>query len=181
MGAIGRLSPEKGFNYLIEAIHKINSSSIKLVIIGDGPERENLERLINKFGMKGKILLPGYMPEAFKYLPFFNVFVLPSLTEGLPITLLEAMQAGIPIIATRAGGVPETLNDGEAGIIVEPGDSKPLEKAIRLLCKDKEHARRLAGKAKEIAKTRYSSREMALRYYEVYKSLQLSSYKRSQN
>lgn len=181
VGAIGRLSPEKGFNYLIETIHKINDSSIKLVIIGDGPERENLERLIDKFGIKGRILLPGYMPEAFKYLPLFNVFVLPSITEGLPITLLEAMQAGIPIIATSVGGVPETLDDGEAGIIVEPGDSKPLEKAIRLLYKDKEHARRLAGKAKEIAKTRYSSREMALGYYKIYKFLQLSSRKGSKN
>lgn len=173
IGSIGRLSKEKGFNNLIESVYELNKTGVKakLIIIGEGYERDNLERLTMKLGMKDNVLMPGYENKAWQYLPLFDVFVLPSLTEGFPITILEAMQSGVPIVATRVGGVPEILDEGAAGVLVKPGDVKVLTQEILSLLKNPAYSKNLAKKAKEIAFTRYSDKNMALEYQKIYMSL----------
>lgn len=173
IGAIGRLSHEKGFNFLLEAVSILvkNSEDVKLVIIGEGVERERLEKLRDSLDLKERVSLPGYRPDAHKYLSFFDVFVLPSVTEGLPMTVLEAMQYEVPIIASSVGGIPDLLEGGNAGVLVQPKDSNAIAKAIGTLKIDKAYASALAKKSKEAVKVKYSSERMAAEYLGIYNTL----------
>lgn len=100
-------------------------------VIGEGPEREHLEHLIQKLNLSDSFFLVGTLPYAARYLKAFNLYVLPSLKEGFPYTLLEASCAGIPIIASDVGAIPEIIQNGENGLIVPHGDSQQLAKAIQ--------------------------------------------------
>ncbi|MFC1814844.1 glycosyltransferase [Thermodesulfobacteriota bacterium] len=170
VGAIGRLSKEKGYDHLIESFHLIIQKGIdaRLVIMGDGSERHSLEKLIKDFKLTDKVLLPGYCTDAKNYLPHFNVFVISSLTEGLPITLLEAMQAKVPIVATKVGGIPEVLHNGRAGLLVEPFNLESLAEAIIVVYHHTKFANELTTVAYEKAITDYSSQKMATQYLDIY-------------
>jgi glycosyltransferase involved in cell wall biosynthesis len=171
LGSIGRLSPEKGYNYLIEALDRLVKDGLdaRLVIIGEGGERGSLERLASELGIADRVLLPGYRDGAKRYLPLFNVFVLSSLTEGLPITLLEAMRAGTPVAATRVGGIPDVL--GEAGILVQPESPVALAEAIGRIQGNEALASRLSAAARRALKVRFSSPVMASGYLKIYQSV----------
>ena len=173
VGAIGRLSPEKGFKYLIDALYMASRKikEIRLVIIGEGPERPSIERMAVELGLREKILFLGYKPDAYKYLPLFDLFVLPSLTEGMPISILEAMQGSIPILATNVGGVPELLGGGELGCLVEPGSAMALEEGFLFAYNNRNICSQRAAKAREKVFNTYSSRKMAEKYLELYTSL----------
>jgi len=173
IGSIGRLSPEKGYTVLIEAFHKLVKKGLeaKLVIIGEGTEKKTLENLITKLKIDEFVLLPGYREKARMYIPLFNLFTLSSLTEGLPITLLEAMQAGTPIVSTEVGGVPEVLDHGQAGILVKPSDAQALTDAFLLLYNNRELGESFQNKAREIVYSRYSSKNMAMQYQYVYEKV----------
>ncbi len=174
VGAIGRLSPEKGFSCLLEAASRLMNDTVrdlKIVIIGEGRERTALETLARALNLENKVLFAGYRSHANRYLPCFKAFVLPSFTEGLPITVLEAMQSGTPVIATTVGGIPEALAYGEAGLLVKPGDCNELAKAIRSFHEDPFYAKQLAAQAQTRAFTRYSSEQMALGYSKIYQSI----------
>ncbi len=173
VGSIGRLSEEKGHVYLVEAVSFLRDmyGNIRLVIIGEGPRKKSLEGRIAALGLQQRVLLPGYRANARQYLEHFGLFVLPSLTEGLPITLLEAMQSRVPIIATRVGGMPEALQHGRAGLLVEPASAESLAKAVYTLQEQPGLARELASTAYKRVTTDYSSRLMALKYCELYKSV----------
>ncbi len=109
--------------HLLLAVSQLRDliADVRLVIFGEGGERERLQEQIGRLGLKGRVLLAGYRPTARNYLPLLRVFALSSFTEGLPITVLEAMYAGVPIVATRVGAVPEILENGAAGLLVEAG------------------------------------------------------------
>lgn len=168
VGSVGRFSEEKGFRYLIKAFHLLNQDNIKLLIIGDGVERNSLEQLIDKLKLNDSVLLPGYRPAAHNYLKYINLFVLPSLTEGLPITLLEAIQAKVPVVATKVGGIPEVLQDGKGGLLIEPRDPESLACAINHIYHNPEHAKHLVSKSYQEVITNYSSETMAMGYLDVY-------------
>ena len=172
VGSIGRLSTEKGFDYLIEAVRLLvkKGVNIKLVIIGEGYKRPELQQKIGDLNLSDKVFLPGYSENARQYLPFFNLFVLSSLTEGLPITLLEAMQAKIPIVATKVGGIPDVLEDGKTGVLVSHYNAADLAEGILSLYKDEGLRDELAAKAEQALKKEYTSSIMARNYYDVYKS-----------
>jgi glycosyltransferase involved in cell wall biosynthesis len=173
IGTISRLSEEKGLLNLIEAMRLLlkENGDYRLIIIGDGPQKESLQMLIDKAGLSGKILLTGYRNAAYHYLPLFKVFVLPSLTEGLPITILEAMQAEVPIAASGVGGIPEVLGHGESGILLEPGMPGAIADAIAYLRSHPQEADMMRKKARAVARERYSSRRMAEDYLRVYESI----------
>ena len=170
IGSIGRLSPEKGHVFLLRAFHRIlqEGGNAKLVLLGDGGSRSSLEAEIRTLRLESKVLLPGYKDGGCNYLPLFDLFVLPSLTEGLPVTLLEAMSCGTPIVSTRVGGIAEALENGEAGLLVEAGDIDELKEAIWTLYRNPELGKKLALKAKVIVEQRYSAETMARRYLGVY-------------
>jgi glycosyltransferase involved in cell wall biosynthesis len=172
VGAVGRLSPEKGFHHLLVAFQRLveAGSNARLIMLGEGPERRRLEQMAAKANLNARILLPGFA-DARRYLPLFDVFVLPSLTEGLPIALLEAMHAGVPIVASRTGGVPAVLEGGGCGILVQPGDVSDLSAALEGILADGPRAVALAGRARLAVRERYSSARMAEQYLELYSEL----------
>ena len=148
IGTIANFYKTKGLDVLIKAVAMINEeikSKIQVVIIGDGPEFGNWKLEIGNLQLENTIKLLGKIENAAKYLRAFDCFVLPSRKEGLPYTLLEAMQAGLPIVATNVGGNPEALND--AGILIEPENPQALADAILKLTNDKNLAAQLSAKA----------------------------------
>jgi len=173
IGSIGRLSTEKGYRYLIETLELLVKGEIdaRLVIIGEGYERDCLEGLVARFGLSDRVMLPGYREDAREYIPYFNAFVICSLTEGLPITLLEAMQAKIPVVATKVGGIPEVLQNGKDGLIVEPRDSQSLARALSRIYLDPILCDELTNFAYQKVNTDYTSEKMALQYLDIYHKL----------
>ncbi len=170
VGVISRLSEEKGIIYLLQAVRMLleNKYDIKLVIIGDGRLRTEYERFITINQLEQHIKILGYKEEAYLYLPYFDVFVLPSLTEGLPITVLEAMQASVPIIATDVGAVSFVLENGKYGTLVKPGDSILLANAIKENINSHQQSLIVAEQARKHALEKYSSMQMAVKYTEIY-------------
>ena len=173
VATIGRLSPEKGHRMLLNAFKLFLQKGIlaKLVIIGDGAERGELLRAASHEGLGNDVLLAGYRSDAKKFLPLFDVFVLPSLTEGTPITLLEAMAAGVPVVATAVGGVPDVLDYGAAGIIVEPNIPESIAHALLKLYRSPELRQQLARRAYERLVKKYSIQACAQSYQHVYEKV----------
>ncbi len=137
IGTIANFYPTKGIEYLIEAFNilkpKSQNPDLKLVIIGDGEEKEKLKELIKKYKLKNEIILLGQIEEASKYIKAFDIFILPSVKEGFPWVILEAMAAKVPVIGTKVGGVPEIIESGKNGILVESKNPQELAKAIKYL------------------------------------------------
>lgn len=131
IGTIANLYKNKGLEYLILAIARIsNNHKFNVAIVGGGPERKGLEKLIKDHRLEDKIFLIGYIDDAFRYLKAFDLFVLPSVKEGQPWTILEAMAAGVPIVATNIAGIPEMIENEKSGLLVEPADPDALANAI---------------------------------------------------
>ncbi len=173
IGTIGRFSPEKGYRYLIEAFGILckKDHRVRLVIIGEGPERRIIETRVREMRLEDRVILPGYQPNAAQYIPLFKIFALSSLTEGLPLTILEAMQANVPIVSTRVGGLEEVLTNGETALLVGKENAFKLSAAIWNLLKDEELRSKLAAEAQSLAIERYSNRSMAHQYLRVYKDV----------
>lgn len=170
IGALGRLSPEKGFNHLIDALAILlrRGKDVRLVIFGEGGKRRELEEQITGLGLDERVRMPGFLPNAGCYLPLFDVLAMPSLTEGLPITLLEAMRAGVPIAASRVGGIPHLLEDGKSGLLVPAAEPAALADAISLLYDQPAIGREMAAVAGHIFQTGYTSERMARGYHQIY-------------
>ena len=173
IGAIGRLSQEKAFGNLIEAFKlvSVKRDNVRLIIVGEGPERKFLEQKIEKLMLQYQVLLPGYLNDAKKYFPFFDIYVLCSVTEGFPITILEAMNSGVPILSTKVGGIPALLGYENAGLLVDPNSIDALAEGILKLSNNVSLAKRLAVTAKKIVKEKYSSKRMVLQYFDIYKHI----------
>jgi glycosyltransferase involved in cell wall biosynthesis len=148
--AVGRLKAPKDFPTLIRALSGLRPDSFEAVIVGEGPDRPRLEEEIEALGLSGRVRLAGERRDVPELLAAADVFVLPSASEGLPVSVLEAMAAGLPVIASRVGGVPEQVSDGETGLLVEPGDPNELTAALDRLIADPSLRRRLgaAGRAR---------------------------------
>jgi len=172
VATIGRLSREKGHEFLIRAFAQFQRITGKglLLIIGEGPEQKVLEDQIQELGLKGKVLLPGYRDKAWRYLSLCKVFVLPSLTEGLPITLLEAMQVGVPVVASAVGGIPQLITHGRNGFLVQPGDTEHIYRSIREIYLDHGFPEAFVNSTRDLIEKSYSSWRMAQNYDSVYKS-----------
>lgn len=129
IGSVGRLDVLKGYRYLIAAFGRIvgELDNVELVIAGDGPERSMLERLARQAGCSEHVHLLGQRADAVDLLHAFDVFAMPSICEGLPLALIEAMAAGVPVVASAVGSVPEVL---AAGRLVRPQDPDELAGAL---------------------------------------------------
>jgi len=170
IGAIGRLSTEKGFDLLIEAFARLVSEGmdIRLLILGEGAQRSILEDQIKRLNISERVFMPGYRLDGHLYLPYLKLFAISSLTEGLPMVLLEAMRAAVPIVSTSVGGIPEVLQDGLCGQLVEPGSVAALLTGIQQAFGNiRETSQRVKAARQRVLET-YSSRTMAIKYSEVY-------------
>ena len=123
VGTIANFYPTKGLEYLIQAVDYFkDDEDTVFFIIGDGELRPELEKMIREKGLERKVFLLGQIPDAYRFLPAFDVFVLPSVKEGFPWALIEAMSAKLPVIATDVGAVPEIIDDRKNGLLVKPKD-----------------------------------------------------------
>ena len=152
--SIGRLTHQKGFEYLIKSIRllKSNYPEIKLLIAGEGEVRENLQKLIDKLGQHDHVKLLGIVKNAFELFPISDVYVNSSLWEGLPLTLLEAMSMKIPIIATNVGGNSEVVIDHQTGLLIRSESENEIAEAIRKVLSDSEFGKKLADNAYKLFK-----------------------------
>lgn len=173
LGAAGRLSPEKGFGFLLDAFSEIAAthSDARLLILGEGNERSVLEAKARHLGIEARVLMPGFVNDLQRYLKLMQVFILSSLTEGQPMVILEAMRERIPVIASSVGGVPDMLSHGEAGMLVEAGSISSLAAAIRQIIKERGPATLRAERAVDLVRTKYSVAAMAYQYHEIYADL----------
>jgi glycosyltransferase involved in cell wall biosynthesis len=128
LGTIAELHRNKGLDLLIEALVRI-TAPFQFFIIGEGEEREKLEELIRRHELEEKVFLVGKIPNAKKYLKAFDIFTLTSRTEALPYTVLEAGLAGLPVLASRVGGIPEIITNGGEGVLVRP-NSEDIYQAL---------------------------------------------------
>jgi glycosyltransferase involved in cell wall biosynthesis len=171
--AIGRLSPEKGFSDLIAALaliyqeKSLADGSIGLVIVGEGRERQALEEQIKQSGLSKNVMLAGYHDNAGDLVSYFDALVMPSKTEGLPITLLEAMRSSAIIIATKVGGIPAVVGDDSA-LLISPASLVELKEAVLRVFNNKESLTCLACQAKERFLSGYTSEVMADKYARFY-------------
>ncbi len=133
VGSAGRLSPEKGFGVLVDAAAIVARSDpgAGFIHFGDGPLREPIRRRIEELGLQRRFILAGLRDDLDRFLPHWDLSVLPSFTEGLPTVVLESYAAGVPVVATAVGGTPEAVADGVDGYLVPPGD--PAALAARVL------------------------------------------------
>ncbi|MBA7507586.1 N-acetyl-alpha-D-glucosaminyl L-malate synthase [subsurface metagenome] len=168
---VGGLKPTKGLEYLIQAMSSISQSEMKmkLLLVGQGEERDRLEQLAKNLGLSSYVKFVGEVPykEVPEYMAASDVFVLPSLSEGFPNVILEAMASGMPIVATRVGGLAEIIKDGDNGFLVEPGNPQQLAEKVLLILKDKELRERISRNNKEAAKE-YSWEGIVDRLEKVY-------------
>lgn len=155
--SVGALNAEKGVKYLLDAIKILTDKhlEINLTIVGDGPQREFLENYTDELGIARYINFMGYVPLGEKLIEIYknhDIFVLPSISEGTPRVLIEAMANKLAIVATNAGGIPYTITDHENGIMVEPKSAEQIADAIENLINDNDARNRLIDNGYRFAK-----------------------------
>ena len=135
---IGRLSPEKGVKYLIDSVNiiKRDIENFRVFIVGDGKEFFTLKELVKQYSLEDMIIFTGYRENVKDFLEATDILVHPSLTEGIPLSILEAMYSKVPVIATSVGGIPEIIKDCENGILIEPENKEQIAQAVLRLVKD---------------------------------------------
>ena len=155
VGSVAMLRPEKNLGALLDAAAVVRRrfEELTVVLVGDGPERETLEKRAKESDLQGAVRFLGLRNDVPRILPAFDLFVLPSLpeVETQPVAVLEAMAVGVPVVATRVGDLPELLEGGRAGVLVEPGDTEGLAHALQALLDDPRRGKALAEAARKVA------------------------------
>jgi glycosyltransferase involved in cell wall biosynthesis len=171
IGTIAELHQNKGLGYAIEAISKIASNNKEFIylIIGEGEKRKELTNKIQELGLQKQVFLVGFIENASKYLKAFDLFILPSIKEGLPYVILEASFAKMPIIATNVGGISDIIENKKSGLIIQSKDTKALIEAIDLIMNDKRLAQIMSEKGYMNVKENYSYSAMIDAVESIYK------------
>lgn len=166
IGCTAELTKNKGIGCLIDAAHRMKfqipnsppdfagaksrrAGRFQTIVVGEGEERQRLQEKINALGLTDRMFLPGFVADARRHLTGLDLFVLPSVKEGLPYAIMEAMAAGLPIVASRVGGIPDLITDGETGLLVPPRDPTALAAALARLTENRALASRLGRQAHE--------------------------------
>ena len=173
LGTVSSLTIEKGHRFLIEALasQPLSGMSWYLVIVGDGPMLETLRALVIELALTEKVTFLGQRDDIANILAELEVFILPSLNEGLPMALLEAMASEKAIISTRVGDIPSLVSDEHLGLLVEPAESLSLARAIEFAVNDSAWRSAAGRAAKKLVLSEYSATSMAGKYAEAYRML----------
>lgn len=169
IGTVGRLASEKNQVLLVKALAGLLGEHSRLVIVGDGPEAGAIARAVGEAGLQPWVHLTGARADVARFLEAFDVFALPSLSEGLPLVVLEAMASGLPVVASAVGGIPDVVEEGATGTLVSPGNVEELRAGLLELAGDRALARMRGARAREVARARYSLDTMAGSYMELYR------------
>jgi glycosyltransferase involved in cell wall biosynthesis len=177
VAAAGRLSPEKGFEVLVRAAESVVAvnDEIGFLVFGEGPERQALERQIAAAGLQERFVLAGFCGELDAFFPAFDILALPSFTEGLPNVVLEAFAAGVPVVATAVGGVPEVLENGRSGLLVAAGDHAGFAKAVLEMADDEERRCAMAAHGQRRVERAFSFAAQASAYERLFAALSSGS------
>lgn len=169
--AVGRVDLVKGHHLAIEALALPQvPPDVNLHILGDGPRRQELATLAAKRGVADRVFLLGFRRNVYDYIANCDGLLMPSLHEGLPYTLLEAMALGVPVIASKVGGLAEVVRDGDTGILIQSGDVAGFAAGILRLHQDPALAARLGDAGQRLQRARYSLSAMTAAYLEAYRS-----------
>lgn len=171
-GFVGRLTDQKGVEYLLRAAKLLSSTSDKLrfVIVGDGDLRPELESIATELQL-ANVIFTGFQRDVYPYLQMFDIFVLPSLWEGLPVSVLEAMACSKPVIATRVSGTPEVVQDGVTGFLVEPKDVEGLKTNLEVLIQKPELRRQMGKAGRERIENLFSAEATITKTEQIYHQL----------
>ena len=162
IGSIGNLYKTKGYEYFIQTADLLVNHHLAatFIVIGEGEERKMLENLIAKYNLKNNFILIGRIDDAAKLLPALDVYICFSVKEGFPYSVIEAMQAGLPIVSTAVGGIPEIIENEKTGLLVEPADAKTLAEKIKTFLDNKNLAENFGQNAKAKAETEFVLEKM---------------------
>ncbi len=169
IGSVGRLNYQKGYEFLLHALALIPDAA--LVLVGDGEERGALERLASELGIAERVTFAGWHADPRPWLPSFDVFAIPSRWEGLPAVGIEAMFAGLPVVATRVDGIPEAVVDGKTGTLVPPEDPKALAEALVALLADPARRREMGELARRRAEETFNLKTWIRAWESLYAEL----------
>ena len=173
IGIVARLDLQKGFEYLLQAIAGLTNShpDLRLVIVGEGPDQGAIQSMADRLNLTPRIVFAGQRGDMANVYASFDIFVLPSLNEGLPMTVLEAMAASRPVIASKVGAIPTVVRDGETGLLADPKDVAGLRAALDRLLSDPALSSRLAIQGNAWVRRHFTSDAMAENYLRMYESV----------
>ena len=173
VGFIGRLISNKGPQYLVDAAPRIlrDFSNVQFTVAGNGPMLADLEHRVHQLGVENAFRFLGTVPSNAEFLRSCDIMVRPSLTDGMPITVLEAMACGIPTVASRVGGTSEILEDGDTGFLVEPRNVDELVSRISSLVADSNLRTEMGGRARKFIEKYYSWNQVAAQLSVIYQDV----------
>ena len=176
IGTVGRLTPVKGLSYLIQSVSILlrRRKNVRLLIVGDGAIRKDLEAQARDLGIGESVVFLGHREDTLELMQALDIFVLPSLSEGIPMALLEAMAVSRAVVASRVGGIPEIVEDGVEGILVEPMDVTRLAESCMRLIDSPETAMKMGAQAWKRVVQDFSATAMADQVERLYKQLVMS-------
>jgi len=173
--AVAKLVKRKGVADLVEAISLINNLKVKLIVVGYGPERENLEELVKKLKIENRVFFTGLVEKVDPFYASADVSVLPSFfirkegdIEGLGIVLLEAQQYGLPVIGTNSGGIPEAIDEGRSGFVVPERNPEAIKEKILLLANDKKLYLEMSKRAPQFVQEKFDWTKSIKKYLALY-------------
>lgn len=173
IGSVGRLEWQKGYDLLMEALPRILHAAphVRAIIVGGGTKKNELSAKRDALGLESRVHLTGWRRDAPRFLTAFDLFVMPSRFEGMPIALLEAMASGLPVLATSVGGIPEMIEDGISGRLVPEGDVEALSRTALDLIEAPDSLRRLGSAARARYKSEFRVASMVQAYDRMYREL----------
>ena len=170
---VASLKPVKGQKYLIEAMKKLEDKypNIRLLLVGNGEDTTTLRRLTDSLDISANVLFLGNRLDVPELLAASDIFVMPSLSEGISVAILEAMASELPIVATSVGGNRDIIEDGVTGLLVNPADASMIAKAVERLLNDTEYSRLLGKRAKQYVKAHHDADTIAGQLENSYRAL----------
>lgn len=170
IGWIGRMVPVKGLTTLLDAVAEmsVGSQPLRVLLVGDGPERMALEARAERLGIKELVHFVGFVSNPESFLMDMDIFALPSLHEGIPMVLLEAFAAGVPVVASAVGGIPDMIGDSDAAYLVPSSSPEAWAAALTELIADREKARMMGKQGRRLVEEHFSIESVVKRYIEVY-------------
>jgi L-malate glycosyltransferase len=170
---VARLDHLKDHATAIRAVHRAaqQNPDIRLVLVGEGPEREKIQAEVDRLDLAERVRLVGTRHDVAELLRASDIFLLTSISEGIPVTILEAMAAGLPVVATRVGGVPEIVEDGQSGLLTAAGDDAALAGAIARLAADAGLRQRMGDFGRRRTQEQFSQERMHAAYQAAYEEM----------
>jgi glycosyltransferase involved in cell wall biosynthesis len=174
-GAAGRFSREKGHRFLLDAFaqlqHMLPGQPVELLLLGEGREDSALRAQARRLDIESRVCFAGFQPKPAAWMKLMNALVQPSLAEGMPNSVLEAMLLGVPVIATNVGGVPEVIDNGQTGLLVEPGNATVLAEAMKKLVRSAPLGQQLASEARRHVEGHFSPVRQRSLFEMLYRTL----------